>query len=232
MNEAGMVEASFNIFDAGVITIVGLSALMSFMRGFIKEILSLGAWLGASVITAYAFLDVAEMIKPQINNAMVAGFIAAALTFFTALICISIINTVLLQYLKRGSEVGLLDNGLGLVFGAARGALLVSLGYFIISFVIAEKDFPPWLANAKTKPYVAKGGELLTRLAPEYLQLMSEETQALESNVADELPDSTGDVRFEEDIEAPGEDPQGGYEWMKVEELEKLLEKSQPPAEE
>ncbi len=50
-----MVQTSLNIFDLVVFGILGLSALLSFFRGFVREVLSLGAWVGASLITLYAF---------------------------------------------------------------------------------------------------------------------------------------------------------------------------------
>ena len=46
-----MIETSFNLFDTIVVVTIILSALLSFFRGFVREVLSLGAWVGASIIT-------------------------------------------------------------------------------------------------------------------------------------------------------------------------------------
>jgi uncharacterized membrane protein required for colicin V production len=65
--------------------------------------------------------------------------------------------------------VGLLDNFLGLVFGALRGAFIVSLGYLILMAVISKDNPPEWLKTSITKSYLQTGADLLTSVAPKYL---------------------------------------------------------------
>ena len=55
---------------------------------------------------------------------------------------------------------------LGLVFGLARGALLVVLAYLLLQ--VAFKDaMPDWVAKAKTKEYLDQGKTFLERVNPE-----------------------------------------------------------------
>ncbi len=171
--EPGVVHTSMNIFDLGVIAVLGLSALLSFFRGFIREVLSLGAWVGATIITLYLFQHVAENLGPHVKDRGVAGALAALGIFMVALIIISIFNSILLRYVKTGSEVGLLDNGLGLVFGMLRGALLVALAYFIMTITMAPRDYPPAIRTAKSQPYVEQAAATLAQFAPKYLRELS-----------------------------------------------------------
>lgn len=165
-----MVETSLNMFDLIVIAVVGLSALLSFFRGFIREVLSLGAWIGASVITLYYFADVTEWIRPKVNSDIVASGLASIGTFMVALIVISLFTRFLGKYVKSGSDVGVLDNLLGMTFGAARGILLCAIGFFIMTTVIAEDDYPEWIEKAMTRPYVEKAAEWLAEVAPDYME--------------------------------------------------------------
>lgn len=168
-----MVETSLNVFDLIVVAVVGLSAMLSFFRGLVREILSLGAWVGASIITLYAFPHVAEYLQPRVNNTMVASGLAAMGTFMGSLMIISVFNGLILKYVKTGADVGLLDNALGLAFGAARGILLVSVGYFILTVVLREEDYPDWITHSITKPYVEKSATWIATIAPAYLDEIS-----------------------------------------------------------
>ncbi len=164
-----MVEASLNIFDLCVLVVVGLSALLSFFRGFVREVLSLGAWLGAGVITLYSFPAVSEWLTPQVKNPMIASGLASMGMFIISLVTLSILLGVFLKFLKPGSEVGFLDNFIGLFFGIARGVLVVSIAYFVMTIVINEKDMPEWLEGSLTRPYVAKSAGWVAAIAPGYL---------------------------------------------------------------
>lgn len=165
-----MIQTSLNIFDLGVIIIVGLSALLSFYRGFLREIMSLGAWIGAAFITLYTFPDVSEMIKPQVKNDMVASGLASMGVFMISLVVISILSGLLVKYLKPSGEVGFLDNLIGLMFGVARGVLLVAIGFFMMTLVMNEKEYPDWVTESKTRPYVAQASDMVAKLAPSYLE--------------------------------------------------------------
>lgn len=162
-----MIE-SLNIFDLFVFGVLGLSALLSFFRGFLREVLSLGAWVGASVITLYTFPHVTELMKPHVASEGVASGFATMGTFMLALMAISLFNRLILRYTKSSSEIGLLDNGLGLIFGVFRGALLISLGYFVMTMTMKKEDYPEWIITAKSQPYAEKGAALIASVAPEY----------------------------------------------------------------
>ena len=185
-----MVETSMNIFDLGVLTIVGLSALLSFFRGFMREVLSLGAWLGASVITLYTFPTVSKWIAPQVKSDVVASGLASMGTFFAALILISIFTSFVLKFTKSGSEVGVLDNVVGLCFGAARGILIVAIAYFVMTIVIVEKDYPDWVKHAKSRPYVAKVATWVGKLTPSYLNAITDKAKRTTATSSDDASDS------------------------------------------
>ena len=171
-----MVQTSLNIFDLGVILVIGLSALMSFFRGFTREVLSLGAWIIASIVTLYAFPQVSEWIQPQVKNPMVASGLASIGVFLITLVVISIMSSILLKFMKSSSEIGMIDNIMGLIFGGARGVLLVTIGYFIMTLVMTEKDYPAWVSQAATRPYIARSARWLAGLAPSYLEELMHST--------------------------------------------------------
>lgn len=206
-----MIE-SLNLFDLFVFGVLGLSAILSFFRGFLREVLSLGAWVGASVITLYAFPHVAEQMTPHVKSPTIASGFAAMGTFMLALFAISIFNSLLLRYTKSSSEIGLLDNGMGLIFGLARGALLISLGYFVMTITMAKEDYPPWVKTAKSQPYAEKGAGWIASVAPEYFNAITPAglgTPELDKAIR----------RGEDEVEEAGDDA----DWQSMEELQRRM---------
>jgi membrane protein required for colicin V production len=168
-----MIETELNIFDIIVVSIMFLSCLFAFFRGFVSEVLSLGAWIGAGLVTIYFFPTVAEKLEPHFKSEVVAAGVGTLGIYILALLGFSLFNRVINQFLKSGNDVGLLDNAMGLVFGAARGAFIVSIGYLLMMFVIGENETPNWLYQAKTRPYVKDGAAMIANAAPAYLQKIS-----------------------------------------------------------
>ena len=50
-----------------------MSCLFAFFRGFVREVLSLGAWLGAAIVTMYYFPEMAARLKPHFKSAVGAA---------------------------------------------------------------------------------------------------------------------------------------------------------------
>jgi membrane protein required for colicin V production len=164
-----MIETHLNIFDCVVIGIMAISCLIAFFRGLVKEILSLVAWIGAGIVTFAYFKPAAEFMRAYFKSEAVASAAAAIGLYIGALVCFAIINMVIIKTIRQGGESGMLDNLLGLIFGAFRGAFIISLGFFLITLVLPEKEYPAWIAESVTHPYAEKGAMILVRVAPEYM---------------------------------------------------------------
>ncbi|OYW13140.1 MAG: hypothetical protein B7X02_02755 [Rhodospirillales bacterium 12-54-5] len=196
-----MEHTAFNLFDLTVGLVIVLSALLSFFRGFVREVLSLGAWMGASIITLYAFPHVAKLLGHYIHNPTLASGFAAMLTFMFALIAISIMSGLLLKFVKSGADVGLLDHGMGLMFGLARGVLIVAIGYFIFSLAVNKNETPEWMKGSITRPYVARAAHAVAKLAPSYIDELAGDAK----KKAEDL-----DKRLSEDVKKKSTDSEDG----------------------
>lgn len=192
-----MVEATFNMFDAAVILVIMLSTMLAFFRGFVREFLSLGAWVAAGIVTLYAYQAVAEKLMPHTSSDTVAFLLAGAGTYVTVLLGLSIFNSMVVRYVKSGDEVGMFDNFLGLLFGLLRGAFIVSLGYVVLSLVIDNENPPVWVEEAATRPIVQKGAIILANIAPEYLEEISSLSTDLQKEVESQAVDALADGKIE-----------------------------------
>ncbi|MEQ1790346.1 MAG: CvpA family protein, partial [Rickettsiales bacterium] len=168
-----MIDAQLNYLDMAVIAIMLLSAIFAFFRGFVREILSLVAWIGAAYITIQFFPSFSESLQPHFKEDKTAAGCAILVLYIGSLIGFAIINRFIIKILKSGSGVGWVDNMLGLVFGTLRGAFIISLGFFIISVAIPENIHPQWFIDAKTRPYAEEGALILAKIAPDYMKELS-----------------------------------------------------------
>ncbi|MDX1785533.1 CvpA family protein [Roseovarius sp. ZX-A-9] len=136
----------FTIIDGVVALVIVLSALLAYSRGFVREALAIAGWIVAGIV-AFIF---APQVEPLVKEIPVVGeFIADscelsmigafALVFAVALIVASLI-TPLFSSLVQRSALGGLDQGIGFLFGVARGILLVAIAYFVYETVITSQS--------------------------------------------------------------------------------------------
>jgi membrane protein required for colicin V production len=155
-----------NLLDVIVIAVIVLSGLFAFVRGFVKETLSIAGWLGATAAAIYAMPYARPVAERFLPKGAAADAAAAGLVFFATLIVLSILTSAISRRVKR-SALSALDRTLGLVFGLVRGALVVALGYIALSFVLPQVGAKPsWVTESRTLPLVASATQSLTRLLP------------------------------------------------------------------
>lgn len=160
-----------NPLDIGVIGVIGLSAVFAFARGFVREALSIVAWAGAGFITLYGFNTVYAMVEPMVHNALLSQLIAGFGLFIVSLIVLTIITGFVARAV-RASGLSPIDRTLGFVFGLLRGALILSLACLLLD-TVQPTDWPPWLKDARSMPYLQQGADLLRGFLPEALRVKS-----------------------------------------------------------
>ena len=112
------------LFDYAVLGIVGASVLLSVVRGFVREVLALVAWVVAFVAASLASTTVAGWLVETISDESLRVLAAFVAVFLATLLGMSMI-AMLASSLMRKAGLGVEDRLLGGFFGLARGLLIV-----------------------------------------------------------------------------------------------------------
>jgi len=155
-----------NYVDLAIIAVLALSALLAFLRGFVREVLSIGAWVGAGLFAVWAFPFVQDRFHGWIANKDIADPVAFASMFLVCLVFLSIVSGMV-GSLVRSSVLSGLDRTMGMVFGLLRGVVLVCCAYIVGCLVTPPDHWPPLVQEARSLPYFYQGAAELVGFVPE-----------------------------------------------------------------
>ncbi len=158
------------IIDGVAAAIILISGVLAYSRGLVRETLSIVGWGGAAVI-AFIFAPQGKDLVYEIpfingivgDNCEIALIISYILIFIVALIVISLFTPLLAGMVSK-SALGVIDRGLGFIFGLARGVLLIIVALFVYDQFIATGEGIDIVEESKTKALLS---ESQTRLATE-----------------------------------------------------------------
>ena len=153
--------------DIVVLSVLVVSGILAFRRGFVREIFALGTWIAATVIAASYYPDLKPwVVKQGIKDNLTSEAAAAILLFCGTLIILIPLGTFIADLIK-GPTLTALNRSLGLVFGLVRGLLVLCLVFLCFMLIWPlEEGQPEWLKSPKSRPVLAYGAEILQNLVP------------------------------------------------------------------
>ena len=110
--------------DIGIVVVVAISGLISLVRGFVKEAMSLIIWLSAFVV-ASTFDDTVSVFLVNLIEMASLRHLAAWGGLFVGTLLVGALVNFLLGKLVDSTGLGGTDRTLGFVFGIFRGLLIV-----------------------------------------------------------------------------------------------------------
>lgn len=112
------------VFDYTVLLIVGVSILISVMRGLVREVLALMGWVAAIWVAVNYSVPLAPFLPDAVPNEALR-LLAAFVALFLATLLLATLFSITLSELVKKLGMGAVDRGLGALFGLTRGLLIV-----------------------------------------------------------------------------------------------------------
>jgi membrane protein required for colicin V production len=236
------------IFDIVVLVIVLISAGIAFLRGFIREVLTILGVVGGLAAAYYlgplllphmeGWLGVKPDGEEQLKLLgilpydILAMILAYGLIFIVTALVLSVFSHILAET-ARAIGLGPVDRTLGVIFGIARGVLLISIPFMLVQVSASEEQKKEWFKDSKTFFYIDQISLALIDLVPdETMDKLKQDAETIQesSEVREKMQQldilKGGAPREEELPSSDGTVP--GYTQEFREEMDQLFEDKPP----
>jgi membrane protein required for colicin V production len=159
-----MDNLPINGLDLAVGVVLLVSALLAFIRGFVHEVLSVIAWIGALAAAIYGLPYAAPYAHKIIQLGWAADAAASAIIFLVVLFLLSMGTHAVARAIQK-TALNNVDRTLGFVFGLARAVVILGVSLIIADW-LTDRDRPDWMRNAKTLPLIETAAEEMKALVP------------------------------------------------------------------
>lgn len=152
--------------DGVVLAVLLVSAALAYFRGMVREVLGIGAWIGAAIVAVLAEPQAKPFADQYVQPDWLATGVAVGVVFVVVLVFLKVLIAWIAGKVQR-SALGGVDRALGLVFGLARGAFIVVLAYIVGGLAMPATDrWPEEVRQARSLPLAADAARRVVELLP------------------------------------------------------------------
>jgi len=157
--------------DYLILGVIIISTLISLLRGFLRESVSLVTWI-VGFWVALRFARQVGDVFTVIHNPSVRVVIGFMILFVVILIIGAAINFLIGKIMEK-TGAGAADRVLGLIFGLVRGVVIVAVLVIVAGFTTLPQN--PWWHQSRLIPYAESvagwmRAVLPTRIADEMMR--------------------------------------------------------------
>lgn len=138
--------------DWAILGILSVSAIISLIRGFVKEALSLAFWAVAFVVSMTFHSQMMQLLENAIERVYLRELVAYV-SLFAGTLLVGAMTTYLLSEFVKKTGLGGTDRLLGMIFGAARGVIVVVALLVIAPKLLTDIDQDSWWQESQLIPH-------------------------------------------------------------------------------
>jgi len=235
------------IIDIVVGAVVLISALIAFLRGFIREVLTILGVVGGILAAVFFGPDLAPVMRGWLGVSdgdeagklfdlvpmvIVADVLAYGLIFILVVIILSVISHFTAGAAKA-LGLGPVDRTLGVVFGIVRAVVLLGLLYLPFHLLMDEKTKEDLFSGSKTHIFIEKTADVIAGFLPETEEI-EEKAEDVERDVKKKLmeedllrKDDNQEAPNQQDLKESEDQNNTGYEQDERQKMNELF-KQQP----
>ncbi|BBD80205.1 CvpA family protein [Aerosticca soli] len=156
-----------NGIDYLILGVLALSALIGLWRGLVSEVLALATWIAALWLAWLYGPSLAALFGQRIASSALRLAVGYVVCFVLVLIVGALLRFLIVR-LVVGTGLGGLDRLLGMLFGLARGVLLVILAIALVGLTAFAHD--PWWRQSALLPHFRDTAAWLGQYLPEHVR--------------------------------------------------------------
>lgn len=153
-------------FDALALIVLGVSALTGLIRGFVREVVTVAAFVIAAFAAVFGLRFAGPIARAAIDPPWLGSVVAMLVVFFAVYLLVRVSAGGLTRRISQ-SSVSSLDRAAGLGVGVIRGLVVLGGFYLIFNLITPADRVPAWVGDSWTYPLARQSGQLLARVAPE-----------------------------------------------------------------
>jgi membrane protein required for colicin V production len=154
-------------FDIVILLVVAVSAILAFARGFIREFLSMAAMAIAVLAVLWGFPLMRTPMRGVIETGWIADAVTIGVIFILVYIAVRVATGRIHEWVHDSEPLGILDRTGGLLFGVARGFILMAIAALVVTSVAPPSMLPKSLKEAQFYPVVMLTADALKHIAPQ-----------------------------------------------------------------
>ena len=207
------------LFDIIALALLGVSALIGFARGALREVTTVAAFVIAAFAAVYALHFIGPMARAALHPAWLGNIAGLLVVFLGVYITLRVLSGGMIRSLHSTRGLGLVDRLIGGGFGLVRGLIVLGMINLAIHLAPPAAGAPGWIVQAKLWPLSEKCASLVRAIAPrgsEFARRLTPEIEkAVKSNDDDQGASSDG-----------GQSSESGYDGVARKGLDDVVEKT------
>lgn len=156
---------NISAFDGIALGIIIISAIMAFARGFLRELATLGAFIGALAAAYYArkfFTGYLAGLLPPGTHPLAPDIILVVVAFLIVYVIVAWMGQSLSRAIMTDGDLGLFDHIAGLFFGVIRGVVALVFFAVLLSVGLEDDRVPPFIQDSFSYPLLDRAADAIT----------------------------------------------------------------------
>lgn len=210
------------LFDIIALSVILLSAGIGFVRGAVREVMTILAFVLAALIAVYGLKFIGPIARKMLNPDWFATTLAVIVTFIAAYIAIRMAGSLMTKKLHDIKTLGLLDRSAGVAFGLVRALFLLGLFNLVFNIATPTERVPKWISHSALYPLSSLSAKVLRSMAPKGSAMAGKLGPSIEQAVRDGAADKMGSPPKSSETKTPGK----GYDEKSRRNVDALVEKN------
>ena len=193
-----MEALGLNLADWFILIVLIASGVISFTRGFTKELLSLFLWLAAFI----AAISLEYLATPKINEFIGNQEISKIISYIVVFIIFIFLGGIIIKFISKlikWSGASGFDRFLGILFGLVRGLIVLFVIFLLLPSGLKTTNL---ISNSKITPIIQKYApeiEAYFRILRDNRNIVEEALEKIDPLKKDLIPESIDENTKDED---------------------------------